>query len=245
MRSYLFLLLFVLTSTAGFSQKSVELSFASFIQEYNVLLAKQPVSNYQVTINNLQYVNATDAKPLEKTVTKLLVTKELCFAFESNEGLMIQNEKVRINVDTVNKVIYLAKPIELKSLTDVSGLQRMDSLGIHVRKSISTDKVKYILEQSIERSSFQTITIAFNSKTNHISSVEILPWPGDYLREESDEVIFESPKTVYEYTDYKKLTTTANLKSDLSIDYWLTDEEELREEIKNGGYSIKDLRIKK
>ena len=234
----------LLAPIAVFSQKTVDVSYSAFISEYNAFLKKQPASNYRITVQNSNYMNEADVKPFEQSASKLMVTKELCFVYESKEGLMLQNEDIRLNVDTLNKTVYLLKPIEMKSLIQTSDLSSLDSAGLKVKKSISADRTGFVIEQTIQNSSFRKVKIEFNNKTNQIAKVEILYWPGDYFSEETEEVVLETPRTVYDYKDFKKLESAA-IDSKYQVSNWINEKEELLASITNAGYVLKDLRVKR
>jgi hypothetical protein len=233
-----------MTVFVGFSQKTTELSYAAFLKEYNALLTKQPASNYRITVQNSNYMNETDAKPFDQSSSKLLVTKESCFAFESKEGLMLQNDEIRVNVDTASKTIYLLKPIEMKSLNQVSDLSALDSAGLKVKKNISTERTGFVIEQTIENTSFRKVKIEFSNKTSQIVRIEIHYWPGDYFSEKMDEQVLETPRIVYDYVDFKKIETSSVDKR-YQVSSWINDKEELLASLANAGYVIKDLRVKR
>lgn len=243
MRHFILIALFALLVSASYAQKVINCSFTTFSKEYTKLMALQPVKNYAVVISTTYYEKQTDPKPREKKSGNLKVFENDQYAYTEGSAIQIQEGAIRIDIDTVKKRILVSKANVFQDfLKQVSGLSDMDSTNYKITKTVTKQKIMYVVTEQKQVSQYQTIKMSFDVVTNHFLEMELLFWPNNYTSADLLDESMESPRVLMTYSTFKTGVTPAVLVEGEHLSDWCQQDQTGKFLCKKANYTLYDLR---
>lgn len=239
-RNLFFILIFVLAGNCiGQTKKAIP--FVTFLKDYDRLINLQPTKNYHVKITTEYFTSVDNNDPAQSQSTELMVLEENGYVYDMGSTLQIQEDDLRIDIDTVRKRILIskAKMLDLNFGSDQM-LEKMDSANYSVSKIITKEKITYELSENKQLSNYKTISFQFDAKNNNFLGLELNLWPQNYTSEQLEDESTESPKLIYTYSPFTQINETA-LKPNHHLSYWCVQESG-KIKSKNTNYQLHDLR---
>ncbi len=217
------ILLFVL-SWLSFSKAQAQTwekaTYNVFLKEFTQLLQKQPESWYSTTISTSVYMNVNAPKAEDVKVSKLSVYGPKDYVFQSGEAIQIQHEKLKIDIDTVEKQVLLSKAVD----GNLMGFQpeqfdNIDSTKYEFYFITKGNRKLLKVVEKIRLSSMQSLIFEFDKTKNELRVLEMLYWPSNYSMNELGDQTDEQPLVRLEYSSPIKITTNTEL--DVLFNQWL------------------------
>jgi hypothetical protein len=229
-------------SINSIAQTKKTIPFSDFTKEYKGLIAQQPEQNYSVEINLFYFDSKEKSQIIQTQVSELKVLEGKRYIYNSGATIQIQEEEIRLDIDTVLKRILVSKA-KLQPFDISSNLlfENIDSSNYLITKSLAKEKLVYEITEEKQLSNYQTISFVFDIKTKRFMSLELLLWPANYSAESLEDESDEQPFIVYSYSEFKKLKETELEIEDLAS-AWFTATETGVLVSKKLDYQLHDLR---
>lgn len=168
--------------------------YAEF-SKVSAIYAKQ---GYSLSYQRVIYRNAADADPMLTDKGSIFRGKNTEYRSQSTGNLTIQNNEMKIVVDSVQKLVSLFKTdtlfqtIDLKKFMDQTVSERYS-----FKRELSGNSIHYIL---IPKSNLEGITeIWINKNDFEITRIEMLLPKANYFSESMDDATLETPRLIFTY----------------------------------------------
>ncbi|HLP53383.1 MAG TPA: hypothetical protein VK151_00050 [Fluviicola sp.] len=217
----LFSLLFViLGANFGFSQDWKITSVEEVKQALTNCASHYRAENYALSFEQTIFKDAKNPTDVIKTSGLLLRGKGKQYRSEQPGKLIIQNNDIKMIVDTAQQVVGIIQPdtlfdvIQMDQLLTHYGWTNMTCLS-----RVSGSATTYQLSGP-GLAIYECMELTINSKTGLLTDMVLYFVPQNYFSESVDDETMEHPKIVIRYSETKKLTSEQQRLLDLS--QWLT-----------------------
>lgn len=200
-----------------------------FRKVFNAVSKGYSTESYQLGFEHEIFLKPGDTQPFYTSRGRFLRGKGRQYRTESPGQLTIQDEKIKMVIDSANRLVLLFKPDTLYSPMLLS---HMDQSPVWRKASYRSDRQGELERYTVffnERYEYESIEYLVNPKTNRLQELVMHLQPGDYYNDQKEEESqSESPRIVIRYgTPSGKLTgkefQTQPFLSEKDGKYVLTD----------------------
>lgn len=153
------------------------------------------------------------------------------FRSESAGITTIQNGKLKLSIDTIQKIVVISKSDSLALGIDVTA--NIPSLLKEIDTVFYMDGPKRLFQLVLNESNiyFSGLEFAIDPKSYQLVSSTIFYRPSNYFSEHMEDETIENPKIVIEYSPFAPLSKSVAL---FSFSKWVIEE-------KNGDFTLQSL----
>lgn len=226
----LFLASTCFVSLHGVAQEWKGLSKQAFSKLIQPISQVSRAENQQISYDRFFFEEMTKVTPDSKESGKFYRGIKNQYRTENNAVTTIQSSDLKVTIDTVQKVILIAKSDSLFIQTDFSqNIEKM--MGqIDTIYYTSVGKMnKYQILFNDYCTNFSGIEMHVADKTNQLLEVTIFYRPSNYYSESMDDETIEQPKIVMKYSGYEQIPIKNQL---FSWSSWLIEDKKGRFQLK-------------
>ncbi len=192
-----FALFFSVFSSIVFGQKWEKMTYQSFLKEYSNYLEQQPSSLFKVDIKTTIYQTISDAVPYTIQNAQLSVFENNNYQYSSAAAMQMQNDKFKLDIDTVEKKVMLSKRIS----SDLLGYKsnQFDKIDSSLYEFYSTTQANSRLFKVVEKkrvSSMQVVTFNFDKNNHRLNQMEMVYWSSNFMQTSMEDTSLERPKII-------------------------------------------------
>lgn len=195
--------------------------------------------NFQLNFTQRIYLNPDDKIPYSESKGEFIRGEKMEYRTNSQGILTIQNEHVKMVIDSSSKLVLLFKPDSLfQPILNENGTSSLSTYSEKVNGSTKAYKINY----SNEISNYESLEYQVNTKTGLITKLEIQLVEANFNSESLDDETLEHPLLVIDYEPMLKLKYEP---SRFSIAAYITlQDQKYTLTSKLAGYSLDDLRYR-
>lgn len=186
---------------AGFSiGQEKTISSSEFLAAFEPVSKGYMAENYQLSFEQIIYLNPGDAKPYYDAKGKFFRGKGEEYRMEFPGQITIQNKDIKMVIDSANLVVLLFKPDTVFSPVDISKIQ-LDGIWNEATFKVSSNASvkKYKVDFNLESYQYKSAEYWVDTKTNRIQKMIFLMNPGNYFSDVQNDESQESPSIVMTY----------------------------------------------
>lgn len=205
----------------GFGQTYSALSFSAFVKQYSAVLEAQPKSNFSVKTATKMYKDIQDNE-LVKNETGFLIQGNGTYQLYKSESVNhIQNDEIRIEIDSSQKTIIGSFPMDLvKGQSNMDFLLNVDSTNYTFSKMEDKKHLYFRVIEIQQVSTNKEIILRFLKSGKQLSQINIYYWPANYFSNDLNDEINEQPRLIVDYSEYSTLAQ-ANEVIQKELNTWL------------------------
>lgn len=232
-----------LVSLHGLTQEWKGLGKDAFAKVIQPISQVSRAENQKVYFDRFFFEEMTKGTPDSKESGMFYRGIKNQYRTENNAVTTIQSNDIKVTIDTVQKVILIAKSDSLFNQADFSqNIEKMMN-QIDTIYQTSNGKVnKYQLLFNDFSTNFSGIEIHVADKTFQLLEVSIFYRPSNYFSESMDDETIEQPKIVMKYSGYEQISGKNQF---FTWSKWLIDDKKGRFQIKPeyAHYELIDTRV--
>jgi len=221
MRGLLTLLVCFTAWSASAQSDWKKISFTSFITQYDKFVTSQPKENYTVDVTREIFQNKTDRKSMSFESGTYVQGKGFEQCYVSGRQVYVQNDSIRLMIDTVEKQAILSKAAnEMGSQYSLDYLKKADSLQYEFFTLKTDSKIEFKVVEVKPVSSNKEIVFAFDKTSKFLKAVSIVYWESNYFSDDPADETKEQPLMRVNYTNFKIVPSTKSTIDSL-FDEWV------------------------
>ena len=186
-------------------------AYSAFKKEYSNLLLNQPKSWFSTKVRTSVFADVNDAAAKEVTTAHFRLFDENNYAFETNGMIQIQKDKLKLDIDTVERQVVLSKsiPAEL-TMFKSDQFDRIDSTRYEFFSMNKGNRRLLRVTEKVQLSAMKSLYFEFEK--NILQKVEIYYWPTNFTSNNLDDESTEQPMVRLEYSESKSFAKDQELE---------------------------------
>jgi len=215
-------LIFITVGFSGICQSYQEVDSRTVVKEFDQLSKKYQASNFQMNYNKKIYRDSLDLEAMVETNGFISKGQNFQYRMEEKGTIVIQNEELKITVDSASQLVTIGRPDTLFKTIDINAFMDKKAFDTYTFKRMEYKGViRYLI---ISNNRLEGITeLWINTKDFSLQKLVLSLPKANYFNESLEDETLESPLVVIAYQPLKTLDKTTATKQ-FSQDDWLTKE---------------------
>lgn len=222
-------LVFITFGLSGFCQVYQEVDNKTVIKEFDQLSKKYRASNFQMNYNKKIYRDSLDVEAMVETNGFISKGQNFQFRMEEKGTIVIQNEELKMTVDSASQLVTIGRPDTLFKTIDINAFMDKKAFDTYTFKRMEyKGMIRYLI---VSKNRLEGITeLWINAKDFSLQKLVMSLPKANYFNESLEDESMEKPLVVLVYQPLKTLDK-ATVSKHFSQEDWLTKE--------NSKYSLK------
>lgn len=212
----------ILVGLSSFSQVYQAVDNKTVIKEFDQLSKKYQASNFQMNYNKKIYRDSLDIDAMVETNGFISKGQNFQYRMEEKGTIVIQNEHLKMTVDSASHLVTIGKPDTLFKTIDFNAFMDKKAFETYSFKRMEyKGMIRYLI---VSKNRLEGITeLWINAKDFSLQKLVLSMPKANYFNESLEDETLESPLVVIAYQPLKTLDKTAVTKQ-FSQEDWLTKE---------------------
>jgi hypothetical protein len=232
---------FIIIGLSGICQSYQEVDSKTVIKEFDLLSKKYQASNFQMNYNKKIYRDSLDVDAMVETNGFISKGQNFHYRIEEKGTIVIQNERLKMTVDSASQLVTIGKPDSLFKTIEVNAFMDKKAFDMYTFKRMEYKGViRYLI---VSKNRLEGITELWISTQDFSLQKLVLSLPrANYFNETLEDETLERPLVVIAYQPLKSLDKTAIVKQFSQAEWLIKENDTYSLQPSKGMFKLHDLR---